>query len=221
MNNKEDLPTNWFKRYSRKRYRGKEYFYNKKTKQKSWDHPNKNISKDNVVQWLNKSKILNSELILLLQICCFLFKDETELTDNSLVPGRIPDQTQLHNLCSVSSESRNRLENEYKKFEESLADIESDVAIDTMNLQNFRRSESGCNTSSIDSLSEDMCSSQFSSMNGNYHAQFISMNDEKAIQEVNFDFFYDKRMLCYNLFKTGNGTGFLTLYGPLFENILF
>lgn len=50
--NKEKLPKNWFKRFSRRKHRGREYYYNNKTKEKSWEHPNANIANGSVLKWL-------------------------------------------------------------------------------------------------------------------------------------------------------------------------
>lgn len=116
-------------------------------------------------------------------MCGFLLLDEAQLSDNppdnSLVAGKLSDRTEW-----------DKLEIEYKKFEKALAEIEQGVAIDSMNLQNFDQSDSGCNSSSFDSLSEYnqtstiCCNDPLSSMVANYHEQLIFMDDEKAIEEV-------------------------------------
>lgn len=104
-----------------------------------------------------------------------VFLDETEMVE--MVPVQIPEQTECSNLSI--------LEMEYKKFEQFLADIEIDETMDSKKLENENRCPS------VDLLDGYQCihtsnMNQLSSMNDNYRAPFISIDNEKAMQEVSF-----------------------------------
>lgn len=102
-----------------------------------------------------------------------VFLVETEMVSDAVVP----DETECNNLS--------KLEMEYKKFEQFLADIEIDEAMDSKKLEK----ENG--SSSVDLLDGYQCihtsnMNQLSSINVNYRAPFISIDEEKAMQEVSF-----------------------------------
>lgn len=194
---KEDLPKNWFKKFSRSKYRGREYYYNKKTSEKSWDHPKRSIANRNVVNWLNRSTTVESPMlfsyVFLLSLKCLVFfwtisDEETQVYcygHNFAVPVNEPDLT--------------KLEIEYEKFENFLAEIERGEAFDSSRFESEH-----VRSSSFDPLIEynkrlvytsDM--KQFRSMDVNYNPKSISIDDQKAVQEVSL-ICNDDRNLCNN-----------------------
>lgn len=60
---KDELPENWFKRISRTRHRGMEYFFNSITKERSWTHPLKKVARKGVAEWLNHQRKENSLIL--------------------------------------------------------------------------------------------------------------------------------------------------------------
>lgn len=99
--------------------------------------------------------------------------EDLSLVENSFVAHKNPDQTLWDDRFSDSTGSnQNTLKREYEKFEKILAELER---------------ESSCNSVSFDSLSEDRQCAKCTSdtrLDGNYHAPYISMDDEKAVEEV-------------------------------------
>lgn len=64
--NGEELPPNWVERYSRNLYRGRLYYFNIKTREKSWNRPEKNgvsYSPKNVTKWLEESTVVVSVVV--------------------------------------------------------------------------------------------------------------------------------------------------------------
>ncbi|XP_037042658.1 transcriptional protein swt1-like [Bradysia coprophila] len=113
---KYELPRNWFKRISRRRYRGKEYFFNATTKERSWDHPLKDIARNSIAEWLHQNETGSTT------------DNNVPVTVNSpTVPSQCDDQCANSSTATFSS----HLESEYKRFEEALAIIEKDAAIDS------------------------------------------------------------------------------------------
>lgn len=51
--NKKNLPNDWVERFSRSRRRGQKYYFNVKTKERTWEHPKISIQKRRVADWMD------------------------------------------------------------------------------------------------------------------------------------------------------------------------
>lgn len=206
--NEEPLPPNWLKRYSRIVYRGKEYYYNVLTKQKTWERPKV------IRAWKNSNNVMEC----------------------------------LNNNDDESIKRWQRLEDEYKKFEEALQEIEKDSDVNSeinesipkalesvsevtssyidSNDERYKQSISFEKTSSTlehsinnythFNRSESYTSISFGKFDKNVvhnstmhdcRIQFIRMADEDAIEEVNFIFIYLRIPTHFTHFTNGPNAG--------------